>query len=415
MSSIVVRPSRLSGRVAISGAKNSALKLLAASLLTKDRICLTSFPGSLLDIQIHVGMLEVLGKRCIANADSIEICQSADFAAALEWHDRSIRNTLLILGALLATNGEASVPLPGGCPLGDRSYDLHVMVLEKFGATVTQAGNMLQASAPRSGLKPAEIILPIRSTGATENALLVASRIPGISRIFNPHIRPEVLDLVALLRKMGANIVVRGQESIIVEGRASLGGAEHEVIADNMEAITWLIAASMTESHLEIDNFPLGHLEIPLIFLRESGVRYFTREGGMFVADGNRYPLEISTGPYPGINSDVQPLLAAFAATAMGDSKIFDLRFAGRYGYSSEMRKLGADLSEANGVLTIRGGNPLIGTRVKAVDLRAGAALLLLGMVAEGETVIDDAWQIARGYNNYVEKLQRLGADVHVL
>lgn len=413
MSVLSVSRSCLSGAVTLSGAKNSALRLLAASILTGERVTLTNYPAGLLDAQVHVGMLEALGKACGTGNDSVTIEEVCPLSDQLAWDGRSIRNTLLILGALTARLGAGRVPLPGGCKLGERKYDLHVMLLERLGARVWEEGDYLCAEAPVGGLVGADIHLALRSTGATENAILCASLARGVTRIWNPHIRPEILDLIALLRKMGAQIRVFGQEHIEVTGAESLYGAEHKVIADNMEAITWLVGAAMTGGDVEIRGFPYHDLEVVLAHLLAAGAKLYMHEDALIVRGGTCYPIEISTGPHPGINSDVQPILAAWAAASMGESRIVDLRFPGRYAYAEEMAKMGLHHEIRGDMLVIHGQRgELQGTEVRALDLRAGAALALCGLIAEGETVITDAWQIRRGYVDFAEKLKGLGAQV---
>ncbi len=407
----VIQPSRLVGTVTVSGAKNSALKLLTASLLTNETITIENYPASLLDTQIHVEMLTLLGKTCSLTNNTIAITETANIKSVLEWHDRSIRNTLLMLGALVARTGQGAVPLPGGCDIGDRKYDLHEMVLRSMGAEVWTEHNMLYATS--SGrLKGADIHLAIRSTGATENAVLCGCLAEGITRVWNPHIRPEIIDLIACLRKMGAKIQIYGQQCIEIEGVEQLTGAQHSVIPDNMEAITWLIGSVITNGDVEVVGFPYNHLEIPLIYLRESGAKFYRGEDRLIVRGGCCYPVDISTGPYPGINSDMQPMFAVYGLCAKGESRIIDLRFPGRYLYAEEMKKMGGVFSIKGNMLFIFGGNPLKGTRVKATDLRAGAALALAGLVAEGETVIEDAWQIDRGYNEFKTKMRSLSAGI---
>jgi UDP-N-acetylglucosamine 1-carboxyvinyltransferase len=411
MSTCTISRSRLSRKVKIDGAKNSALRLLAASILTDEDLYLENYPASILDAQLHVQMLEALGKNCIVNEDSISITETETLHNQLIWNERSIRNTLLILGALTTRFGHGAVPLPGGCQLGDRKFDLHLMLLEAMGAEVSESNGNLIAEAPK-GLHGAEIHLPIRSTGATENAILCATLARGTTRIWNPHIRPEILDLIAMLSRMGAKIEVRGQESILIEGVEGLRGTTHRVIPDNIEAITWLIGAAITGGDVEIVDFPFEHLEIPLIHLRESGVEVFRCDNKAIVRGKNIYPVDISTGPYPGINSDMQPLFAVLGAVAQGESRIVDLRFPGRYAYAQELAKMGVEHEVKDNLLRIKGGKHLQGAKVKALDLRAGAALMLAGMVADGETVIEDAWQIQRGYSNIESKLKKLGASV---
>ena len=406
-----VAPSRLSGQVRISGAKNSALRLLVASLLTPEPVQLANYPDTLLDAQVQVDMLRALGKRCDVAPGRIVVSEDRPPTHRFEYAGRSIRNTLLMLGALTARTGAGAVPLPGGCRLGERKHDLHVQVLEALGARVWEENSLLCAEAPQ-GLRGADVRLPLRSTGATENALLAAVLARGTTRIWNPHVRPEILDLVALLAAMGADIEVRGQESIVVRGREGLAGAHHRVVPDNVEALTWLIGAVITGGDVEIEGFPFDHLEVPLIYLRESGAHFY-RSGDRLIARGGQpYPVDIATGPYPGINSDMQPLFAVYGACAEGQTCVVDLRFPGRYGYAEELGKMGLDYQIVGDLLRIAGGRRLHGADVTALDLRAGVALVLAGLVAEGVTRVADAWQVERGYDRFVEKMRALGGDV---
>jgi len=415
ISKIRVSRSKLRGVIRLAGAKNSALRLLAATILTAEPVTLRNYPSELLDAQVHVGMLAVLGKsgEMLAN-DVIRISEKNGVCDRLEWGGRSIRNTLLILGALTARFGRGSVPLPGGCKLGERKYDLHVDLLERLGARVWDESGYLCAEAV-NGLTGADIHLKFRSTGATENAILAGTLARGVTRIWNPHIRPEILDLISLLRKMGAKIKVFGQEHIEITGVEGLVGAEHSVMPDNMEAITWLIGSAITEGDVEIKDFPYSDLEVVLAHLRAAGATLYSGQDSLIVRGSTCYPLEISTGPHPGINSDVQPILAAWAAKARGESRIIDLRFPGRYGYAEEMAKMGVRHVIDGDMLKINGqGGGLIGATVRALDLRAGAALTLCGLIADGVTEISDAWQISRGYVNFAEKIKSLGGDVEI-
>lgn len=414
MEKLIIQPSRLIGEVKISGAKNSALRLLAASLLTPAVVRLRNYPNTLLDARLHVEMLEALGKTCTLIGESeIEISETKLPKSELIWDQRSIRNTLLILGALTSRTGKGKVPLPGGCKLGDRKYDIHVMVLETLGARVWEEGEYLCAEVlNHKRLKGADIFLPLRSTGATENSIISACLAEGTTRIWGPHIRPEILDLIEFLCSLGAKIKVRGQESIIVEGVDELGSTNHTVIPDNIEALTWLVGAAITGGDIEIIDFPFEHLEIPLIHLRESGVHFYRWQNRLIVRGVDCYPVDISTGPYPGINSDMQPLFAVLGASANGESRIIDLRFPGRYAYAKELAKMGMKYFVKDNLLIIEGGHALHGAKVEALDLRAGAALMLAGLTADSPTVIERSWQIERGYDHLDKKLAQLGVTV---
>ena len=412
---IQISKSKLYGQVKVSGAKNSALCLLAASILTDEDVELSNFPNGLLDVQIHLGMLTVLGKNYRTSTGSIIINEKNNKkATTLKWQDRAIRSTLLILGALTARFGEGCVPLPGGCKLGNRKHDLHIMLLKKMGAEVWEDNDYLYAKV-KEKLQGCEIHLPIRSTGATENAIICGSLAEGKTTIWNPHIRPEILDLISMLRKMGAEIKIFGQQCIEINGVDKLNRVKHSVIPDNMEAITWAIASVISNGDIEIINFPFEHLEVPLVFLRESGMKYFHGSNSLIVRGGKPYPVDISTGPYPGINSDMQPLFAVYGACSNGESRIVDLRFPGRYGYAEELGKMGMSYSIEGDLLKIHGNSKFIGAKVTAIDLRAGIALLLAGLISKGETIIDEAWQIERGYEDIVNKLQNLNGSINVI
>lgn len=415
---ISISPSVLSGQVKVSGAKNSVLRLMAATILTDEPVVIMNYPATLLDAEVHKDMLDVLGKSCLVEGDVLSVQQPSGLKNKLIWEGRSIRNTLLILGGLVAKTGYGAVPLPGGCSIGggsgDRAYDLHVMLLRALGAKVWDDGGYLYAEAPVGGLVGADIHLPIRSTGATENAIIAGCLSKGITRIWNPHVRPEILDLVSMLNSMGAQITVYGQEHIKIVGKESLRGTTHTVIPDNVEALTWLVGAAVTGGEVEIIDFPYEHLSVPLTFLEESGARLYRHHNSLIVKGSKCFPLELSTGPYPGINSDMQPILAVYAARANGQSKFVDLRFPGRYGYSSELNKMGLNSRTEGNMLIIDGGSKLVGAEVNALDLRAGIALALAGLFAEGETQIYDAWQITRGYDRFFEKMENLGASVKV-
>jgi UDP-N-acetylglucosamine 1-carboxyvinyltransferase len=409
-----VKKACLSGKVCISGAKNSALRLLAASLLTSSTIELKNYPAGLLDANVHVEMLRALGKECVVSHDHIVITETSPLPSQLVYHGRSIRNTLLILGALTARLGSAMVPFPGGCKLGERKYDIHVHVLNCLGARVWEDGDNLCTEAP-NGLIGNDVHLALRSTGATENAIICGVLAKGRTRIWNPHIRPEIRDLIAMLCDMGAHIEVRGQESIVIDGVQELSGAQHTIIPDNVEALTWLIGSVVTGGDVEIEGFPFAHLEVPLIYLRESGARFYRCDDRLIVRGGHCYPVDISTGPYPGINSDMQPLFAVYGALANGETRITDLRFPGRYAYSDELTKMGVGCKVVGDMLRIQGGADLVGTEVTAQDLRAGVALTIAGMASKGETIVRDAWQVERGYNDFVGKARKLNADIVAL
>lgn len=406
-----IYPSSLNGEISITGAKNAVLRYLAASILTDKEMVLENYPLNMLDVNIHEEMLAVLGKT-VAHVDNICKISGSVNQSELIWDKRSIRNTLLILGCLLAKTGLAKVPLPGGCPLGDRKYDIHVDLIKAFGGKVWEENGYL-CSQCDGRLKGCDFHLRMRSTGATENAILMATLAEGQSRIWNPHIRPEILDLINLLNKMGADITVNGPESIIINGKESLThNVVHYSLSDNMQALTYLIAGGIAGEELIIKNFPFRDLEIPLYFLEFSGLKYYRHDNELIVRRCTPYPIDISTGPYPGINSDMQPLFAVWGALSKGKSSITDLRFKGRYAYADELAKMGVVSQVEGNTLEIMGGNAIHGGTVTALDLRAGAALMLMALVADSPTKINDFWMIERGYDDVRNVLQSIGIKI---
>ena len=412
LSTLHLETSRLEGTVRVSGAKNSALRLLAASLLTAEPVRLRNYPATLLDAQVHVDMLRALGTRAVVADDLVVLDEpSGPPASVLRWEGRSIRNTLLVLGALTARTGAGAVPLPGGCQIGERKFDLHEMLLRAMGARVWHEDGYLHAEADGGRLRGADVRLPLRSTGATENALLCGSLASGTTRLHNPHVTPEVLDLVALLRRMGARIEVHGRETIEIEGREALSGADFTVMPDRIEAITWAVAAVVTGGEIEIFDFPSEDVAVPVVHLTESGMQLY-RGRSSVVVRGRASSLDVGTGSHPATHSDMQPLFAVYATQAPGETHITDLRYPGRFAYEPHLRALGADTSVDGPTLTVRGGRPLQGAQVDASDLRSGAALVLAGLAAQGRTTVTSAWQVERGYADLVPKLEGLGALV---
>lgn len=411
LSTLTVKRSCLQGRVDVGGAKNSALRLLVASLLTEQPVYLSNIPRGLLDVRVQTQMLEVLGKSVDVDGDQRLIISEGDAKPEMAWGGRSIRNTLLVLGALLARHGRARVPFPGGCSIGERKHDLHVELLEKMGARIIEEDGYLTGTVD-GRLQGTDFAPPLRSTGLTENALLAGALARGTTRLWNPHLTPEVRQLVDFLRMMGAGIRLVGHERLEIEGVDELYGAATKVIPDRLEAITWLIAAACTGGDIEIGQFPASELIVPLAHLSEAGVRWYSGPDSVIVKDSFCSPVEVMTGSHPAIHSDMQPLFAVYGAMAVGTTRIVDLRYPDRFRYASQLRRMGADVQAEHGSLKVLGRGSLNGAAVEADDLRAGAALLLAGLAAHGTTRIRNAWQIQRGYDNLIPKLEGLGVEV---
>lgn len=405
-----IKKSKLEGNIKVSGAKNSSLRLLASSILTKERVILNNVPNEILDFQLHVEMLEVLGKKIYKEHDYI-IIDEINMISELNWDKRAIRNTLLILGGLVSRTGKGKVPLPGGCQIGDRKIDFHIMILEKMGAKVWVENNYLFAETD-NGLIGSEIILPFRSVGATENFILCSVLAKGESTLINPNIQPELSDLIRLLNSMGAKIKVFGTEKIVVQGVKELGSGAIDVMPDDIEALTWLIGAMITNGELEITNFPRERLNIALEYLKYIGSNIYFQRDSIIIKNSNCYPFEITTNAYPNIKSDMQPLFAPIALKAKGQSIIRDTRYPERFKYANDLNNMNANIHIRDGEIIINGGREIIGCEVFSHDLRAGAGLVLSGLIAEGETIVKNAWQVERGYENFLQKLSSINGKI---
>lgn len=403
----------IDGTVTLSGAKNSALKVLTASVLAEEEVVLDNIPLDIRDVRITLQMLQAIG-ACVTEDRPGRV--RIDWPAAGPQSDvpgefGSVRTNLLFLGALLVRTGRSSVPLPGGCQIGERKHDLHLMALRKLGAVCYEGPEHIRAEA--EALVGTRIEFPIRTTGGTENAILASVCAQGRTHIYNAHTRPEVLDLIGFLNMLGANISVLGSGLIEIEGVDHLQGGHYAIIYDNMEAMTFAAFAAITGGRVKVRYFPEQDLEIPMIYLRESGVRFVRQGDGMVIErSGLLAPFDLSTGTYPGVNSDMQPLLAVLATQAEGESRITDIRFENRFQYVMELQKLGADMVVDGNTVIIKGPTTLRGTRVRATDLRGGAALVAAALVAEGQTVVEQTEQIDRGYEYFDVKLSSLGVHV---
>lgn len=405
---------KLKGGVKLSGAKNVALKVLLAALLTEDKVYLKNIPLQMFDVAETIRMLRALKVEVeIKGKDEVAV----DSSKLSEWkipldQNFQIRTTLLMLGVLLGRFGKARVPLPGGCKIGERKFDLHLYALRRLGANLKVTSNYIEASCQKK-LKGAEIEFPMRTTGGTENTILAAVLAAGKTVIKNAHTNLPVRDLVLFLRSMGAKISIIGSGLIEVQGVANLHGTTHKITFDDVEAITFIIAAALTGGDITIKNCSAEQLAIPLIYLKESGVKYTAGKNSLRVVGNKRYtPIDLSTGSYPGISTDYQPLFAVFATQAEGTSHITDIRHKERFQYVSELAKMGASIKKRKNTIAISGPKKLQGCRVTAFDLRAGAALVVAALCAEGKTVLSSVEQIDRGYEEIEKKLDQLGTFI---
>jgi UDP-N-acetylglucosamine 1-carboxyvinyltransferase len=409
---------RLEGTVAISGAKNSALPAMAAALLTGERVTLHNIPRvrdiiTMCKLLAHMGA-QVSTAEFPATDYVIETAALNDVEAPYELV-RTMRASILVLGPLLARFGLARVSLPGGCAIGARPVDLHVSALEKMGAEISTAHGYIEAAAPRGGrLKGAHIVFEKITVTGTENLLMAAALAEGETILENAAREPEVTDLAELLRKMGAEIAGGGSSTLRIRGKERLRGAEHSVIPDRIEAGTMLVAGAITRGDLLLTSCAPEHLGAVIAKLRDTGVRIETDSPGTIrVRTAEKLvAADVTTEEYPGFATDMQAQYMALASQAEGTSTVTETIFENRYLHASEMMRMGADISIDGRRAVVRGPAPLTGTTVIASDLRASASLVLAGLVAQGETLIDRVYHIDRGYERIVEKLSAVGADI---
>lgn len=415
MSEFIVRPrGPLRGTVRIDGSKNAALPILAASLLASSPSVLHDIPP-LSDIANMLEILQKLGceiRRFSGNSMEISANNIKNQEAAYEDTGR-LRASFLIAGPLLARFGKCRIALPGGCKIGTRPVDLHLKGFSALGATVNIRHGYVEAECGR--LHGADIYLDFPSVGATENLMMAACLAEGQTVIENAAAEPEIADLAAYLCQMGARVEGAGTDTVKINGVPSLSGAEHIVIPDRIEAGTFMIAAAITGGQAEIQNMIPEHVKPLTAKLREMGINIHEAASSALVEAGEElFPTDIKTLPFPGFPTDMQSQLCALMTRASGTGIITETVFENRFMHVNELKRMGADITIEGRTAIVRGRSPLLGTRVAATDLRAGAALVLAGLAAEGETRIMEADHIFRGYARFPEKLRQLGADVEL-
>jgi UDP-N-acetylglucosamine 1-carboxyvinyltransferase len=417
MDRIRIRGGRtLHGEVAISGAKNAALPLMVASLLTGEPITLSRVPR-LADIDTLAKLLGELGVAIAAPEDGgggTLTLDAANVTSTTAPYDlvRRMRASILVLGPLVARFREATVSLPGGCAIGTRPVDLHLAGLERLGARIELEDGYIRASAP-GGLKGAEIHLATPSVGATENLMMAATLAEGETVIRNAAREPEIAELAHCLAAMGAAIEGVGSDRLTIHGQPRLGGTGHRIMADRIEAGTFAIAAAITGGAVELLGARAPHLETPIECLRQAGVTIKESPAGLSVkASGRLASVNLTTHPYPGFPTDLQAQIMVLMALAEGSSLISETVFENRFMHVPELTRMGADISLNAGGALVRGVKALRGAPVMATDLRASSCLVLAGLAAEGETVISRVYHLDRGYERIETKLKALGADI---
>lgn len=401
----------LIGRVQIGGAKNSAVAVIPATVLAESKCEIENLP-EIRDVDVFAEILRDLGAVVTKNGRSLSIDPSRLSPVPLpDGNVKKLRASSYLIGALLGRFGEVSIGLPGGCDLGPRPMDQHIKGLEALGATVRQSGGVLHVYATK--LTGARIFLDVVSVGATINIMLAAVRARGVTVIENAAKEPEIVDVATFLNAMGAQIKGAGTDVIRIRGVSRLQGCRHAIIPDRIEAGTYMIAAAATQGEVSVEQVIPKHLEPLTAKLREMGVRVWENDESVWVQGGSHYrAIDIKTAPYPGFPTDLQQPLTALLTQAEGISVVTENIYSSRFKQVPELSRMGARIRVAGSTAIVEGPTPLSGTSVTATDLRAGASLVIAGLVAEGQTEIAEAGYIDRGYERLVEKLRLLGAEI---
>ncbi len=404
---------RLQGKVTISGAKNAVLPLIVAAILGETPSKLEDVP-MLEDVHTISAVLRSLGVKVSAEGEHTVIIDSREITSCEAPYElvRSMRASFLVMGPLLARKGQARISQPGGCAIGSRPIDLHLKGFEALGAVIEQGHGYIEAKAPH-GLKGCTIYLDFPSVGATENLMMAAALAEGTTILENPAEEPEIVDLANYLNQMGAKVRGAGTDAIRIDGVKHMHGSDHTTIPDRIEAGTYMIAAAMTGGDVLVENVLPEHQKPLVAKLREAGVKVEEDIDAIHVVcQGPLKPLEVKTMPYPGFPTDMQAQIMAMLTIAQGRSRITETVFENRFMHVVELNRMGGQISTEGRVAIIEGPSHLTGCQVRATDLRAGAAMVLAGMAAEGTTEIGDIYHIDRGYENLVQKLRALGADI---
>ena len=414
---IVEQSGPLRGEVSISGAKNAVLPLMAATLLS-DEECIIDAVPHLADVNLMKEILSSLGSEIEENGENTISVRTEDILSTELQKDlvSRMRASILVMGPLLARKGRVRIPLPGGCAIGARPIELHLKGFEILGAIITKSedNDYVEAVAGGQGLIGDQIYLDFPSVGATENIMMAAVLAEGTTYIENAAEEPEIVDLANFLNKMGAKIRGAGTDTIRIEGVSRLHGAKHTVIPDRIEAGTFMLAAAITRGAVNIRNVEPDHLKPIIAKMRECGVRIEAGDEDIMVRGdlGPQIATDIKTLPYPGFPTDIQSPFMAYLTTVNGTSTVIETVFENRFMHVSQLGKMGAQIETAGNRAVIRGGTHLRGCNVIATDLRAGAAMVLAGLVAEGRTEIADIYHIERGYERFIEKFSGLGARI---
>ena len=406
----------LKGEVTISGAKNSVVALIPATILADDIVTLDGVPD-ISDVASLIEIMTIMGAKIERKEDSLIIDPRGVKNMPMPFGKiNSLRASYYFYGSLLGRYGQATVGLPGGCDLGPRPIDLHLKAFEAMGAAMTMDGSSMKLATDGKPLQGANIYMDTVSVGATINTILAAVKAEGRTVIENAAREPEIIDVVTLLNNMGAHIRGAGTDIIIIDGVPQLHGTRHQVIPDRIEAGTYIALAAAIGEGIQINNVLYEHLESYIAKLEEMGVRMTISEDSIFVEKQTGLKaIQIKTSPYPGFATDLQQPITPLLLTAAGRGRIVDTIYEKRVNHVPELAKMGATISTLNDHIIYEGPNQLTGSSVKATDLRAGAALVIAGLMASGTTEITNVEYILRGYSDIIHKLTQIGADIQLV
>ena len=408
---------KLQGEVTVSGAKNSVVALIPAIILSDGVVTLDGVPA-ISDVDNLIEIIEVMGGSVKRDGETLEIDPRGVKDMPMPFGKiNSLRASYYFYGSLLGRYGQATVGLPGGCDLGPRPIDLHLKAFEAMGASISyEAESMRIATDAGQCIKGAHIYMDTVSVGATINTMLAAAKAEGRTVIENAAREPEIIDVATLLNNMGARVRGAGTEVITIDGVESFHGTRHQVIPDRIEAGSYIAMAAAIGKGVKVKNVLYEHLESFIAKLEAMGVRMTVEEDAIFVEEqGDLKPVDIKTSPYPGFATDLQQPMTPLLLKASGRGKIIDTIYEKRVNHVPELARMGADIQVLGGQIVYNGPTQLSGVLVKASDLRAGAALVTAGLMAEGQTEITNIEFILRGYSNIIEKLSDLGADIRLI
>lgn len=408
---------KLQGEVTVSGAKNSVVALIPAIILSDGVVTLDGVPA-ISDVDNLIEIIEVMGGSVKRDGETLEIDPRGVKDMPMPFGKiNSLRASYYFYGSLLGRYGQATVGLPGGCDLGPRPIDLHLKAFEAMGASISYEDESMRiATDAGQRIKGAHIYMDTVSVGATINTMLAAAKADGRTVIENAAREPEIIDVATLLNNMGARVRGAGTEVITIDGVDSLHGTRHQVIPDRIEAGSYIAMAAAIGKGIKVKNVLYEHLESFIAKLEAMGVRMTVEEDAIFVEEqGDLKPIDIKTSPYPGFATDLQQPMTPLLLKASGRGKIIDTIYEKRVNHVPELARMGADIQVLGGQIVYNGPTQLSGAPVKASDLRAGAALVTAGLMAEGQTEITNIEFILRGYSNIIEKLSDLGADIRLI